>query len=171
MGSVFLCAMASSPRRARRFLYALVILAVALPVVVSAALAVPPGDRGKPARTTSQPAAASDNPAKKCRAERSEKGAAAFATRHGTNANERNAFGKCVSSQAKKPTDDDEDEETAKDESEEKTDNAAKKCKAERASMGDAAFGAKHGTNANKRNAFGKCVSKYAKEQAKKRSG
>ncbi len=37
--------------------------------------------------------------------------------------------------------------------------NAAKKCAAERRSMGDEAFAAEYGTNANKRNAFGKCVS------------
>lgn len=42
--------------------------------------------------------------------------------------------------------------------------NAAKKCKAERLSMGVDAFRAKHGTNANKTNAFGKCVSKLAKK-------
>src|SRR5436190_24178471 len=40
--------------------------------------------------------------------------------------------------------------------------NAAKACKAERASLGDAAFAAKYGTNKNKKNAFGKCVSKLA---------
>jgi hypothetical protein len=41
--------------------------------------------------------------------------------------------------------------------------NAAKACKAERATMGVAAFKEKYGTNANKANAFGKCVSKLAK--------
>ena len=35
-------------------------------------------------------------------------------------------------------------------------------CKAERKSVGDAAFKALHGTNADKSNAFGKCVSKLA---------
>ena len=48
--------------------------------------------------------------------------------------------------------------------------NAAKACKAERGTSADkmAAFTAKYGTNANKANAFGKCVSgkaKKAKEQ------
>ena len=42
--------------------------------------------------------------------------------------------------------------------------NAAKACKAERAS-GLLAFKDKYGTNANKANAFGKCVSKLAKAQ------
>ena len=37
--------------------------------------------------------------------------------------------------------------------------NAAKVCAAERSSIGEAAFAAKYGTNKNRRNAFGKCVS------------
>ena len=41
------------------------------------------------------------------------------------------------------------------------TENAAKKCAAERA-LNPAAFKALHGTNANKSNAFGKCVAKLA---------
>jgi hypothetical protein len=41
--------------------------------------------------------------------------------------------------------------------------NAAKTCKAERASIGVEAFASKYGTNPNKKNAFGKCVSKIAK--------
>jgi hypothetical protein len=41
--------------------------------------------------------------------------------------------------------------------------NASKKCKAERAAMGVEPFKAFYGTNANKANAFGKCVSKLAK--------
>jgi len=44
-------------------------------------------------------------------------------------------------------------------------DNPAKKCKAERASMGEKAFAERYGTNPNKRNAFGKCVSAKAKAQ------
>ena len=46
--------------------------------------------------------------------------------------------------------------------------SAAKECATER-SADEAAFAEKYGTNANNRNAFGKCVSKYAKEQAKKK--
>ena len=42
--------------------------------------------------------------------------------------------------------------------------NAAKLCKAERASMGVEAFGKKYGTNHNLRNAFGKCVSGKSKD-------
>ncbi len=45
--------------------------------------------------------------------------------------------------------------------------NAAKKCKAERGTTAEsiAAFKTTYGTNANKSNAFGKCVSKLAKAQ------
>ena len=49
--------------------------------------------------------------------------------------------------------------------------NAAKACKAERASLGADAFAAKYGTNPNKKNAFGKCVSKLAKAKSKSGSG
>jgi hypothetical protein len=41
----------------------------------------------------------------------------------------------------------------------------AQQCRAERAQMGADAFKDKYGTNKNKRNAFGKCVSKKAREQ------
>ena len=44
------------------------------------------------------------------------------------------------------------------------TKNAAHACKAERQSMGAEAFATTYGTNTNQRNAFGKCVSKKAKE-------
>jgi hypothetical protein len=40
------------------------------------------------------------------------------------------------------------------------TPSASQQCKTERAGMGTAAFALLHGTNANKSNAFGKCVSK-----------
>ena len=42
--------------------------------------------------------------------------------------------------------------------------NAAKACKAERAVNADA-FKTKYGTNPNKANAFGKCVSKLSKKE------
>jgi hypothetical protein len=44
--------------------------------------------------------------------------------------------------------------------------NAAKYCKAVRESKGVDAFRAQYGTNANKKNAFGKCVSKTANAKA-----
>ena len=47
-------------------------------------------------------------------------------------------------------------------------DTAAKQCKAERERIGVPAFKAKYGTNHNKANAFGKCVSGKSKDKAKK---
>jgi hypothetical protein len=47
--------------------------------------------------------------------------------------------------------------------------NAAKYCKALREAKGVEAFQAQYGTNKNKKNAFGKCVSSVAKAKAKKR--
>ena len=122
---------------------------------------------------TAQTAAAADaasNAAKKCKAERDGDSAAfaaahggkSFADFYGTNGNKKNAFGKCVSAKA--------DKEVAAEQTAEL--NAAKQCKAWRA---DPAFAAGHGgksfadfygTNANKKNAFGKCVSKLAKAQS-----
>jgi hypothetical protein len=110
---------------------------------------------------------AAKNAAKACKAEQLDPtfaathGGESFADHYGTNANKKNAFGKCVSSKASDAVESQQDA----------TLNAAKKCKAERA---DANFAATHGgetfadhygTNANKKNAFGKCVSKLAKEQ------
>jgi hypothetical protein len=47
--------------------------------------------------------------------------------------------------------------------------NAAKYCNSLRTSKGVEAFGTQYGTNANKKNAFGKCVAAAAKAKAKKR--
>jgi ribosomal protein S24E len=93
-----------------------------------------------------------ENAAKACKAERDEIGADAFKDKYGTNKNKSNAFGKCVSQHAKQKT----------EEQQEATINAAKTCKAERAEIGADAFKDKYGTNHNKRNAFGKCVSQHA---------
>ena len=124
-----------------------------------AAFAAPPADKGKPdspGKSASAPGqSAEQNAAKACKAERT-KDPAAFASRYGTNANKRNAFGKCVSGKVKSAQ--------QADQQAEAQENAAKKCKAERA-KDPAAFATNYGTNANKKNAFGKCVSKLAKEQ------
>ena len=69
-----------------------------------------------------------------------------FAEFYGKNKNDRNAYGKCVSSKAK----------TANAQQEAATMNAAKACKAERAAN-RTAFVAKYGGKAA--SAFGKCVS------------
>ncbi len=47
--------------------------------------------------------------------------------------------------------------------------NAAKYCKAARESKGVEAFATQYGTNRNKKNAYGKCVSATAKAKAEKR--
>ena len=83
----------------------------------------------------------------------------AFAEKYGTNKNRKNAFGKCVSSKAKEK-EQQADEEDA--EATEERQSAAKQCAAERKASGREAFAEKYGTNRNKRNAFGKCVSQKA---------
>jgi hypothetical protein len=97
------------------------------------------------------------NAAKACRAERGTTTASrtAFEDRYGDNRNKKNAFGKCVSEQAAA--------EVA--EQQEAIVNAAKACKAERGTTtaSRAAFAAQYGKNANKKNAFGKCVAEKAK--------
>jgi hypothetical protein len=114
------------------------------------------------------------NAAKDCKAERSQDedefkaahGGETFAEFYGTNRNNRNAYGKCVSKKSE------ENEEQA-DQEEQNELNAAKQCKAERnqnedefkAAHGGETFAEFYGTNANNRNAFGKCVSTKAREQ------
>jgi hypothetical protein len=83
------------------------------------------------------------NPSRSCRGQRSAN-SAAFAQTYGKNANDRNAFGKCVSQVASKQ---------AQNEL-----NAAGACKADQTSNA-ATFASTYGTNEN---AFGKCVSTKA---------
>ncbi len=100
------------------------------------------------------------NASQECRAERAED-VDAFNAKYGTNANKRNAFGKCVSQQAREN-----EEEADQQDQEEATaqKNAAKECAAERETLGSEPFAEQYGTNANKGNAFGKCVSEKARE-------
>jgi len=79
-------------------------------------------------------------------------GGKSFDQFYGSGPNAKNAFGKCVSGKA----------EAASDTQERSTVNAAKTCWAEQ-TQDAAAFKSKYGTNANKSNAFGKCVSAHAK--------
>jgi hypothetical protein len=104
---------------------------------------------------------AQQNAAKECKAERRAIGAQAFADKYGTNRSGRNALGKCVSALAKagKAEMDAEDQQAAAE-----FKNAAKECASERTTRGRAAFGAKYGTNRNRRNAFGKCVSSKTRD-------
>ena len=150
----------------------LIVIAAFLTLSVPAALAVPPADKGKPEKPGKSQSApgqsAEKNAAKACKAERgtTAQTMAAFKAKYGTNANKANAFGKCVSGKAKKAKEQKTKEPEA-EEQEEASENAAKKCKAERGTTAQTieAFKQKYGTNKNKANAFGKCVSKLAKAQ------
>ncbi len=133
------------------------------------------------------------NASKLCKQLRAQMGTDAFRTAYGTNHNRRNAHGKCVSKhrravraliaqareqcKAEQPTGGKPDKQALRDcvkaklatmvaERREAFENAAAKCKAEREADA-AAFRQKYGTNANKRNAFGKCVAKTAREDLK----
>jgi hypothetical protein len=99
------------------------------------------------------------NAAKECKTERSAD-VQAFNEKYGTNPNGKNAYGKCVSTKAK-AKEAEADAEDKQDAAAQK--NAAKECDAER-DADAAAFKEQYGTNANKANAFGKCVSKKARE-------
>lgn len=98
------------------------------------------------------------NAAQMCKAEQADSnfasghGGKSFEQLYGTGKNGANAFGKCVSSKAGADSE-------AQDHS---TVNAAKSCRSEQLAD-SAAFKTKYGTNANKRNAFGKCFSAHAK--------
>jgi sugar phosphate isomerase/epimerase len=101
---------------------------------------------------------AQKNAAQACKAER-DADEAAFEAKYGTNKNDKNAFGKCVSGKASemKAAMDAADAQKVAD-----TKSAAKRCAAER-DANEAAFKAKYGTNENRSNAFGKCVSRKAR--------
>ena len=99
-----------------------------------------------PATAVAQPPTKADKrqAAKECRAERG----TTDATQDAFKAKYRN-FGKCVSAGARE----------IQAERKEARSNAARDCRAEREAMGVEAFREQYGTNRNKRNAFGKCVS------------
>jgi hypothetical protein len=115
--------------------------------------------KAKSAEEATEEQNAHSNAAKECKTERSAD-VEAFNEKYGTTANKRNAFGKCVSqkAKAKEAAADAEDKQDAAAQK-----NAAKECATER-DADAAAFREKYGTNANKRNAFGKCVSQKARE-------
>jgi hypothetical protein len=117
--------------------------------------------RDKAAEEAKEEQVAHRNASRDCREERQTLGKDAFAEQYGTNANMRNAFGKCVSQKARalEAEADREDKQEAV-----ATKNAAKECAAERKEIGEDAFAEQYGTNANKRNAFGKCVSQGVRE-------
>lgn len=99
---------------------------------------------------------AKTNASKECKAE-------AAADRAAFDAKYRN-HGQCVSEKAKAKTTETVEQQVEADV------NAAKACKAERRAD-PAAFRQKYGTNHNKSNAFGKCVSAHAKAQQDEQAG
>jgi hypothetical protein len=105
---------------------------------------------------------AKQNASKECTAEEAAD-PAAFTQKYGTGKHGANAHGKCVSQKAKSAT------AKAVNDQVENDVNAAKACKAER-KADPTAFAEKYGSNKNKRNAFGKCVSAQAKAPKDDRS-
>jgi hypothetical protein len=99
-----------------------------------------------------------ENAAKTCKALRTASGEANFKNAFGTNKSKSNAFGKCVSKQAKV-------EEAA-------ATKAKSTCKTEQddpnfaAGHGGKTFEQFYGTNKNGKNAYGKCVSAQAKAKS-----
>jgi hypothetical protein len=93
-----------------------------------------------------------------CKAEQADAGFAAahggktFAEFYGVGKQGANALNRCI--QSKRVAESAADKQAVV--------NAARTCKAERKTLGDDDFKAKYGTNADKSNAFGKCVSKLA---------
>jgi len=139
----------------------LIVIAAFLTLSVPAALAVPPADKGKPENPGNSQSApgqsAEKNAAKKCKALR-KNNPAGFAALYGTRPN---AYGKCVSATAKKL------EAEAAEDAAEARENAAKECKKQRDTLGLAEFKKLYAplNHPNGANAFGKCVSKLAKQQ------
>ena len=106
---------------------------------------------------TNEAKAAKQNAAQQCRKEQ-EADATAFKNTYGTNANKSNAFGKCVSQKARA-------NKAKMDAKDQQRVNAARSCRKEQ-KAGATAFKNEYGTNRNKSNAFGKCVSRTAKAQS-----
>jgi hypothetical protein len=135
-----------------------------LTVAGAMALLAAPAGAVKPDKAPKVPSAQ-----QQCRTERTGMGETLFAQTYGANASHKNAFGKCVSKRnaatrdARKAAKGDTAKTAKTVKAQVKADiNAAKTCKAERKADPEA-FATKYGTNANKRNAFGKCVSSTAR--------
>ena len=94
------------------------------------------------------------SPAKACKAERSAD-RDAFKEKYGTNRNKSNAFGKCVAAKRREARE-------RRREARQRRAQASRMCREERQADAEA-FKEKYGTNRNKSNAFGKCVSQTAR--------
>jgi Mg-chelatase subunit ChlI len=105
---------------------------------------------------------AKTNAAQQCKAEQGQD-PQAFSQKYGTNKNGKNAYGKCVSQHAKQ-------NKAAADQTDQNDVDAAKECRAEQ-SQDPQAFSQKYGTNANKKNAFGKCVSQKSDQKDEQGTG
>jgi hypothetical protein len=120
-------------------------------------------------RDAKQEDQAKTNASKQCKAEEAAD-PAAFKTKYGTGKNGKNAHGKCVSQKAK-------ENKAAADKKEKEDVNSAEACRSEqkqnpdefKAAHGGKTFAEFYGTNANDKNAFGKCVS--SKSKAKNQGG
>jgi hypothetical protein len=120
-------------------------------------------------RDAKQEDQAKTNASKQCKAEEAAD-PAAFKKKYGTGKNGKNAHGKCVSQKAK-------ENKAAADKKEREDINSAEACRAEqkqnpdefKAAHGGKTFAEFYGTNANDKNAFGKCVS--SKSKAKNQDG
>ena len=143
----------------------LIVLAAFLTLSLPVALAAPPAGKGKPASPGNSAAApgqsADKNASKKCKAERASMGVDAFKLEYGTNANKANAFGKCVSGKSK---DKDQGRYGGRGRGGCSRGSRGQEVQGRAGDSNPDAFKTKYGTNANKANAFGKCVSKLAKK-------
>ena len=115
--------------------------------------------KAKAAEAKAERKKAKRNAAKECKAERAEDATAFKATYKN--------LGKCVSEHAKAKREEQDEEDAA--EAEDHT-NAAKECDAER-TEDKKAFEEQYGSNHNKKNAFGKCVSQKVHEAAEGEDG
>jgi hypothetical protein len=114
-------------------------------------------------RDAKQEDTAKTNASKQCKAEEAAD-PAAFKAKYGTGKKGSNAHGKCVSQKAK-------ENKAAADKQESEDASSAKACRAEqkqnpdefKAAHGGKTFAEHYGTNANDKNAFGKCVSSKSK--------
>lgn len=95
----------------KKVLITAAVVAVSSP---AAAWAVPPSHAGGPhgsppglSRDDDDRGPTGDSPAAECFEERRDLGVSKFNDKYGTNANDRNAFGKCVSAEAQERNDDD----------------------------------------------------------------
>jgi Tfp pilus assembly protein PilV len=131
----------------KRFLVVAALLAFAAP----AAFAAPPAGKGKPDASTSSSLGQSS--AALCKEQRVKMGMSAFRALYAPSGSPKAAMDACLAKVSTQVTT------TFK--------NAAKECKDERGTTAESkqAFADTYGTNTNKRNAFGKCVSGKVSKQ------